>query len=112
MTDDATTPPPSNPGELPRVLTTHALERYRQRVSLATRQEVEDVLERGRYQPTLPGWLMTKRNPGGVIVAARCVFLVAVHGKELHAITCLTKRLIPKADRRARREHARTEPFT
>lgn len=113
MTDKAPTPPPSNPSALPRVLSAHALARYRQRVDPAAAvQGVEDVLERGRYQPMLPGWMMTKRNIGGVVIGPGCAFIMAVHGKELHAITCLSKRRIPKADRRAHREHARAEPFT
>lgn len=108
MTNDYKPPPPLNPGSLPRVLTVHALDRYRYRVDAgASEQEAEDVLERGRYQPMLPGWLMARRNPGGVVVCPRCVFIVGVVKDELHAITCITKRRIPKADRRAHREHSR-----
>ena len=89
-----------------RTLTEHAIERYQRRVDpLASREDVQTALDAGRWQWGAPGWLsIAGLLPNGVVVGPGYAFLMRANEQKLVATTCIGKRRIPKADRRAHRE--------
>jgi hypothetical protein len=104
-----------------RVLTDHAVDRFRQRHG--TRQTpvrvVAQVLADGRLQHHRPANIGIKRptdeQPYGWVVASGVVFPVQLKiedgCRKLVAVSCLKVRKRPKAERRALREMAREEEW-
>lgn len=82
-----------------RLLTGHAIERYRTRVdSSATVEQIQELLNHGVFSRKSPA-LLYRGDAEGVIVAGKAVFLVARQGDVLVTVTCLHGRHRRKSDR-------------
>jgi hypothetical protein len=94
------------------VLTLHAMHRYRRRVQPnATLVEIGEALAASAIQIQPPGWMKLGHGTDEVAywaVRGRVAWpLVWSPDHQLLAVTCIQKRRIPKADRRAYRELCR-----
>lgn len=100
-----------------RILTTHAFERYRQRVDRsATWAVVQAELDAGELRDHPPVAMATRRytrtDQVGYVVTARAIFPMETDrgGRaQLVAVTALERRRRSKAERRAWREQQRDE---
>lgn len=93
---------------LKRVLTDHAIARYRSRINAdATRDEIEKALREGDWRP---GHFLTLSEPtDGVVLVNGGFFPMREHEGRLVATTCIRIRRRPKAERRAWREQQRED---
>ena len=101
-----------------RILSDHAIARFRQRHGSRTTpvRVIQQVLEAGRFQTKAPHnkGLERRHKPDGFVVNKGVVFVVYVaqdaRGNDvLVASTCLAAQVRSKAERRAYRELAREE---
>jgi hypothetical protein len=95
------------------VLTLHAMARYRRRVQAnATQVEIGEALGSATIRKEPPGWMklgLFERNDVAYWALSGHVAwpLVWSGDHQLLAVTCIRKRRIPKADRRAYRDEIR-----
>lgn len=83
------------------VFTHHAEQRYRRRIR--SHVTLDDVVAGGRVQATAPGALDLATTADAYLLHEDAVFPLVRDGDTLIAVTCLKRRRVSKADRRARR---------
>lgn len=93
----------------PRHLTDHAIARYRSRVGAATREEIQTVVDQGEVRYTPPGRVELAQRADVYVVCGDAVFPAHEVANGLVLTTCVCRRRLSKADRRAYRELLREE---
>jgi hypothetical protein len=89
--------------------THHATMRYQRRIP-APRPDLGEVAVRGRVQYSRPGGMDVVEVADAYLIFGVAIFpLAARQNGDWVAKTCIRRRRLPKAERRARREAARDE---
>jgi hypothetical protein len=92
------------------VFTDHARMRYRRRIPAQLRVDLDVIAREGRIRTTCP--LQTLEDAdGGYLVHGEAVFPLVRSDDDLVAVTCLRRRRMPKADRRALRALTQDDLF-